>query len=489
MIVSTTGSNVTINAILGSDNLPYVLVHPQVDFNMLSLFSEEDLEAAQAEIQAAIVGGTLTVKDQDGNVVTNAAQAVSNNEHTHDEYTTTAEATALAAAGAGVVLAAHTSNSDPHSQYTTPAEAAASAPVQTVNTQSGVVQLTTDDVPEGTKIYSPLIPTTHGYTMPTTQNWGIGGEPDAICQLYMVDETGKDVCIEQVGTAGSAFMDMRKARGTIAAKTALLDGDKIAGFDASAYNGTSYNSVTEIGSFVTEDHTTSASGAEMRLGSTENGTTTRVDRLIVEHDGDIKLPKYDSSRNDGKAPHNRIAYVEADGTIQVGEARSSFISNSGRFQFSTSNPWITESDDNYGPSYYPRAESAGTGSNPTVEWEHMGTILPAGVFIKNLHLTGRVNSTQITDMDISIRARVPNPLNRYQSGIDSDGEMTNTEIFRGFWKAQVGSFSGSMNDMHAATISIDHLLTELTQISIYVKPSGSLSSTRYFYSTWSWEIV
>lgn len=84
MLVTTTGTNVTINSLRGLDNLPYVIVHPQTDFDLLDLFTEEDIEEALTDLQSAVTAGDLTVKTADGVSVTDVTQATSNNDHIHD---------------------------------------------------------------------------------------------------------------------------------------------------------------------------------------------------------------------------------------------------------------------------------------------------------------------------------------------------------------------------------------------------------------------
>ncbi len=117
-------------------------------------------------------------------------------------------------------------------------------------------------------------------------NVGIGGDPDASCQLHLIDDTGRDLCVEQVGALGSAFISLRKANGTIAAKTAILSGEKIAGFDAAGYDGVAYESTAEVSMYATEDYNASARGSELRLEVTENGTTSRVTKFTVKQDGE-----------------------------------------------------------------------------------------------------------------------------------------------------------------------------------------------------------
>lgn len=215
-----------------------------------------------------------------------------------------------------------------------------------------------------------------------------------------------------------------------------------------------------------------------------------VKRVEAVDGGEVNLSLYNNSKDDGKSIYNRNAYFDASGNIQVGESRSSFIKSSGRFHCFTNNRWVTESDDLFGSNNQNFNENSGNNATvPTLEWEHLGLLLPANVFIKNLHFMCRSNNNEVTDFTFYIVERRPTNIAAYQSGYDGDNEMTNTLIYNETWRNSVGSFTGNMNDMHYANIPINHTTTEIVQISIYVKPIGSISSTRYIYSNWTWEII
>lgn len=170
------------------------------------------------------------------------------------------------------------------------------------------------------------------------------------------------------------------------------------------------------------------------------------------------------------------------------EPKTSLISNSMRFYCYTDRRWVTESDDNYGTSYFQGQESGGAGADPLVEWEHMGTVIPKGKILKKMHLIARANSTQVTDFEISIMMRVPNPITRYESGFDSDTEMTNTEIFRGNFVQP--NFTGFMTDRRYLEIDLgNYEAAEVSQLSIYIKPIGTLFSTRYIMSNYTIEVM
>ena len=105
---------------------------------------------------------------------------------------------------------------------------------------------------------------------------------------------------------------------------------------------------------------------------------------------------------------------------------NTLINISGRFYCYTNNRWVTDSDDNYGSQYYQFNENCGTGLTPLIEWEHKGIIIPAGRKIKALHFAGDSNNSQITDLELYAVIRKPNPITKWETGMDGDGEQTRT---------------------------------------------------------------
>ena len=135
------------------------------------------------------------------------------------------------------------------------------------------------------------------------------------------------------------------------------------------------------------------------------------------------------------------------------------------------------------------AESGGTGNDPIFEWEHLGIVLPKGTELRNLNFVCRTNSTQIEDLEIIIVQRKPNTETGWKTGIDSDNEMDNTVIQRGFFRDFVGDFAGNTNDMHGAVIPLNFTLDNLSMVSIYIKPKEVNTITRYIYASWTWELI
>lgn len=209
--------------------------------------------------------------------------------------------------------------------------------------------------------------------------------------------------------------------------------------------------------------------------NTSKSITINSDNLeLVSDEQNPTARKYYGTDNNGvKGWHN---------------VRSSFINCSGRFYAYTNGRWVTDSDDNYGTNYYRFAEQGGTAATPIYEWEHLGTPLPQGTFIKALNFVSRANNAQTSDFEIIVVERKPTAAGGWQSGIDADGEMTNNVILNDTWQNLVGSFGGNMLDLHGANIPINHLINDFSMISIYIRPIEANTATRYILATWTWEI-
>lgn len=160
---------------------------------------------------------------------------------------------------------------------------------------------------------------------------------------------------------------------------------------------------------------------------------------------------------------------------------------SGRFYCYADLRWVTDSDDNYGPNYYQLNENCGLGVEPLIEWEHMGTYIPAGRRIRKLHFAGKSNNTQVLDLEMRVVIRKPSPITRWETGLDNDGEDVVQTLYTGNFKT--AAMTGNSNDFLRRELDLgDVEVTEDSMVSIYVRPVGVLTATRYFRATWSWEV-
>jgi len=72
MLLTTTGTldPVVINNLRWTDNNPLSLPHPTTNFNLAEFYDDEDLQVAQADIQALLAAGHITLTSVDGNPIT-----------------------------------------------------------------------------------------------------------------------------------------------------------------------------------------------------------------------------------------------------------------------------------------------------------------------------------------------------------------------------------------------------------------------------------
>lgn len=166
---------------------------------------------------------------------------------------------------------------------------------------------------------------------------------------------------------------------------------------------------------------------------------------------------------------------------------TSFMQGAGRVLMATDNRWITDSDDVYGFNKEDFTETAGTGAEPIVAWETRGVPIPPNYKIKKIYLSGRTNSTEVTDLEIRVYKRRNS--SSYTQGVDSDGEMTNTEIYSGNWFDSGTTYIGDSRDNFDKEITTtDSSNSNVSQATIYFKPVGTITSNRYFYMSYTMEL-
>ena len=190
---------------------------------------------------------------------------------------------------------------------------------------------------------------------------------------------------------------------------------------------------------------------------------------------------------DGSNWKDALSIDRATGTVDMPFTPPSrfIISNGYRFYCNTDNRWVTSSDDYYGTGNFQASESGGTGIDPTQKWQHQGLFMPAGTKIHRVHIIGRANITQISDMECYLYVQVPNTASIWESGLNSNSETNITDLVRDFWytPANGTAFTGATTEIHKRTFDTDHTLLADGFLSLFMKPVGTLTATRYFYST------
>lgn len=168
---------------------------------------------------------------------------------------------------------------------------------------------------------------------------------------------------------------------------------------------------------------------------------------------------------------------------------------SGRFYCYADNRWISSSDDNYGSNYYQFAESGGKADNPILEWEHQGVIMDKGETVRRLTFNARMNNTEVEDLEIRVYARFPTNPDKWRTGLSGDANMTNELILSDMFMNPVDTpnwdlpFSGKTNTHHRRTINLDYQMPADGWLSLYVKPVGTIKSTRYVMASFRYDII
>lgn len=109
--------------------------------------------------------------------------------------------------------------------------------------------------------------------------------------LEWVNDTGANLLASEVSNSEGAYLELRRARGTIASKTFLLSGNNVGTLGFMSWLGSDYNSsgTAEISTLATENHSGSATGGELCFATTPNGTTTPIARAYIRNSGSIDI--------------------------------------------------------------------------------------------------------------------------------------------------------------------------------------------------------
>lgn len=167
-------------------------------------------------------------------------------------------------------------------------------------------------------------------------------------------------------------------------------------------------------------------------------------------------------------------------------AAGSLILGSNRFYCYSDNRWVSNAVSTYGSNLPNAYFGCGTGVDPSISWQTIGHLIPKGKKIKKLGICSRSSSPEVTDFEISLSLMSPNSSNSWSGGIDSNSEVIVPEILRtNFWDPAWG---GNLMDQHAAEYNINSETTDLSKLTICMKPVGTITATRYLYTTYYIEI-
>lgn len=108
-------------------------------------------------------------------------------------------------------------------------------------------------------------------------------------QVGSADNIDSRLTVDAFGT-GFPILDMRRTRGTAAARTAVQSGDVIGAMSGFGFDGTNYALGTSANMLATQTWTAGARGTQWRIGTITRDTATYVERLGIEDTGAILVP-------------------------------------------------------------------------------------------------------------------------------------------------------------------------------------------------------
>jgi len=137
---------------------------------------------------------------------------------------------------------------------------------------------------------------------------GIGTTSPAAALDIVRDGQGNLLQLTRFGLTEGARMTFRSARGTPAAPAALLTGDNLMFLQGMGHTGTEFtpNQRAFLVAEAAENWTPTATGTRWRLSTTPNGTTGEIERLRIDHDGEI-----------GIGTSNPQSTLDVNGTVRV----------------------------------------------------------------------------------------------------------------------------------------------------------------------------
>lgn len=145
-------------------------------------------------------------------------------------------------------------------------------------------------------------------------NVAIGGSNTEAFNLH-VQENSRVESVISGYTSSKSILAIRRANGTMASPTAILNGETIGdlswgGYKASAW---STSSVAAIAAVATQTFTDAATGTELQFQTTANGSTGVTTQMTLGQDGNLKLEKQVSEYNNIATVLNGIpSIIEID---------------------------------------------------------------------------------------------------------------------------------------------------------------------------------
>lgn len=159
-----------------------------------------------------------------------------------------------------------------------------------------------------------------------------------------------------------------------------------------------------------------------------------------------------------------------------------------RLYFYTNNRWVGHST-LYGPNYVLQNQNRNTGAEPSIQWNESGLLFPAGAKLKRLIVKGVGSSSQMTDMEVCVKAHDTD----FSMGtaISNAAEVGATTVAGPIALSHTNGGPGNMQDMHVSSLDLnEYVFQNDGDLHVYFRPVGNLTGTRYEYVavTVEWEI-
>lgn len=172
----------------------------------------------------------------------------------------------------------------------------------------------------------------------------------------------------------------------------------------------------------------------------------------------------------------------------------SLITRSARYYCYADKRWVTDSNSSYGVSYFQGNASGQVAPQPIPSQLHPGVMISKGVKLVKLILRGRMNATDLSNLDIAVTSSILSNTDKYSTGVSSDADYITSVVASTDWQAATAAtsgvaYSGSSTLTRYAEIDLGGFeLTEIGDVRIYVRSSGTNTSTRYAYLSYTIEV-
>lgn len=170
------------------------------------------------------------------------------------------------------------------------------------------------------------------------------------------------------------------------------------------------------------------------------------------------------------------------------------LSGSGRANMTTTNDWVTNASASQGTNREDFSETGGTGVDPLATWTKMGNFVEKGTIVDEMELRARVNNSEVTEVEIIVYKVITNNDWDTANGMSNDGDMTRTELFRDDWfNISSGTVYTANTNQHRRKLTMSttadaNIFEDDGYLEIWYKPTGTITSTRYFEHTYSYKI-